>query len=137
MRVCQNNDVKESQLSLRNSYKSGQAWNRISQIFTLEFVLQEHRNKFGSVYEPLAYEKALHHMVFQITHWRLADIKALSLNEMLFVISEKLCSENLPPAAKAFLQSVNLPCDIVYPLDEFSEADWAPKENSVFLKSHS
>lgn len=114
-----------------------QVWNRITQIFILECVLDVYRKSRGTVFEPLENEKALRHMIFQSTKWKLSEIDKLTFAERLFIISDKINMESLPDDAGEFLSSVDLPEKIAYPLDDFSEEDWAPRENSVFLKNHS
>ncbi|WP_261640863.1 ECs1072 family phage-associated protein [Erwinia mallotivora] len=103
----------------------------------MECVLDVYRKSRGTVFEPLENEKALRHMIFQSTKWKLSEIDKLTFAERLFIISDKINMESLPDDAREFLSSVDLPEKIAYPLDEFSEEDWAPRENSVFLKNHS
>ncbi|HFW3352455.1 TPA: hypothetical protein ACIVDT_001743 [Salmonella enterica subsp. enterica serovar Eastbourne] len=80
-------------------------------------------------------EKALHHLIFQITKWKLEDIRGLSLNDSLFIISDRLKPDYMSEKAAEFLRSQKLPVSH-YPVDDFSEADWDPRENSVFLQDH-
>ncbi|CDZ83980.1 TPA: hypothetical protein JAW23_003020 [Citrobacter koseri] len=135
IRVCQNNDFPASSLAGTNNYRANQVWYRIGQIFTLECVLSEYRKCNSSGYYLLDNEKALHHLIFQITKWKLEDIRRLSLNDSLFIISDRLKPDYMSEEAAEFLRSLNLPVSH-YPVDDFSEADWAPKENSVFLQNH-
>lgn len=133
-RVCQNNSVPTSSLAGLNDYRSNQVWFRIGQIFTLECVLYEYRKCYSSDYYLLDNKKALHHLIFQITKWRLDDIRALSLNDSLFIISDRLKPDYMSEEAAGYLRSLKLPVNH-YPVDDFSEADWDPKEHSVFLQS--
>ncbi|EOF5167196.1 hypothetical protein ACK1DB_004349 [Salmonella enterica] len=118
-----------------NNYRANQVWYRIGQIFTLECVLFEYRKCHSSDYYLLDSEKALHHLIFQITKWKLDDIRRLSLNDSLFIISDRLKPDYMPEEAAEFLRSLKLPVSH-YPVDDFSESDWDPKENSVFLQNH-
>lgn len=132
IRVCQNNDFLTSSLAGTNNYRANQVWYRIGQIFTLECVLAEYRRCCSSDYYLLDNEKALHHLIFQITKWKLEDIRGLSLNDSLFIISDRLKPDYMPAEAAQFLRSLKLPVNH-YSVDDFSEADWDPRENSVFL----
>ncbi|ENU8217506.1 hypothetical protein ACGG0V_002736 [Salmonella enterica] len=134
-KVCQNNGVTSSSLAGTNNYRANQVWYRIGQIFTLECVLSEYRKCHSSDYYLLDSEKALHHLIFQITKWKLDDIRGLSLNDSLFIISDRLKPDYMPEEAAELLRSLKLPVSH-YPVDDFSEADWAPKENSAFLQNH-
>ncbi|AUM41171.1 hypothetical protein LRC90_004316 [Salmonella enterica] len=134
-KVCQNNGVTSSSLAGTNNYRANQVWYRIGQIFTLECVLSEYRKCHSSDYHLLDSEKALHHLIFQITKWKLDDIRRLSLNDSLFIISDRLKPDYMPEEAAEFLRSLKLPVSH-YPVDDFSESDWDPKENSVFLQNH-
>ncbi|BCA39401.1 hypothetical protein J4X77_06615 [Escherichia coli] len=136
LRVCQNNNIPIPSLTGSGSYQARQVWNRIAQIFTLECILAAHRNEYGSVFVPLENEKALHHIIFLKTKWNLAEIRTLSLNDSLFIIAEMFRSDAIPPDAKVFMESVRIPEPIAYPLEDFSDEDWDPKGNSVFLQSH-
>ncbi|AFJ47161.1 hypothetical protein [Shimwellia blattae] len=136
LRVCQNNDIPVSSLMDRHSYRINQVWYRIGQIFTLECVLDEYRKLHASEYYPLENEAALHHMIFHMTKWKLEYIRELTLNDSLFIISERLKSEHMPAEAVAFLEKVNCTAHH-YPIDEFPAKDWAPRENSVYLRPHS
>nr|WP_244149782.1 hypothetical protein [Xenorhabdus eapokensis] len=118
----------------KNNYRANQVWHRIEQIFILECILDEHRKKYGSPHSPLENEKALHHMILEITKWSLSEIRALSFNDSMFIISDRLRRENMHPDAQEYLNSLDLPANS-YSLDEFSEKDWDPKEDSIYLQS--
>lgn len=135
LKVCQNNNIPASSLAGTNNYRANQVWYRIGQIFTLECVLSEYRKCHSSDYYLLDNEKALHHLIFQITKWKLEDIRKLPLNDSLFIVSDRLKYDYMPAEAAEYLRSLKIPVNH-YPVDEFSAADWDPKENSVFLQSH-
>ncbi|MDG1643715.1 hypothetical protein DA718_12655 [Klebsiella huaxiensis] len=133
-RVCQNNDFPQTSLADSNSYRARQVWYRIGQIFTLECVLDEYRKHFSSDYYYLDNEKALHHLVFEMTKWKLEEIRDLSLNDSLFIIASQLKPGYMSKDAAAFLASLNLPTGH-YPVEDFPQEDWAPRENSAFLQA--
>ncbi len=54
----------------------------------------------------------------------------------MLVVSEYLRKEKIHPDAQKFLDGLRLPTK-AYPLDDFSEMDWAPKEDAVFLQRES
>lgn len=139
MKVCQNNNFSSASLSGylisgKNNHKENQIWYRIGQIFTLECVLEEYRKQSSTHYFLLDNEKALHHMIFHITKWKPEDIRALSLNDCLFIISDKLKPEYMAQEAAEFLARLKLP-STPYPTDHFSGRDWTPRENSGLLQS--
>ncbi|MCG3471448.1 ECs1072 family phage-associated protein [Xenorhabdus bovienii] len=133
-RVCENNGVDIFLLSVPrgDNPRVNQIWQRVAQIFILECVLDKYRMEYGSLYSPLENEKALHHMILGITKWSLPEIRALSFNDCMFIISEHLQGMGLPLHILEYLESLNLPTTS-YRLDELSEEDWDPKENSFYL----
>lgn len=133
MRVCRNNKLSESSLANSNSFDTVRVKLRILQIFALECALQQYRLKYGTPFNPLEGKKALHHMIFEKTKWQLDVIRQLSLNDSLFIINDELSLFKFPPKARDFIHSLEIGLH-VHPLDDFSEEDWEPKENSVFLQ---
>lgn len=135
MRVCRNSGESDSILEMRHNYRTEQIWHRIEQIFILECLLFDYRCKNGSQHSPLENEKALHHMILSKTNWSLNDIRKLSFNDCMLIIAKELRIENIPMDAQYFLSGMKLPAKTSsYPLDEFSEADWDPKGDSMFLQ---
>ncbi|HBQ5642585.1 TPA: hypothetical protein L7572_005580 [Klebsiella variicola] len=133
LRVCQNNNFPISSLGGVNNYRANQIWYRIGQIFTLECILDEYRKNFSSDYYCLDNEKALHHLIFEMTKWKLEEIRELPLNDCLFIIAGQLKPNYMSEDAAAFLAALKLPTGH-YPVDDFPQEDWDPKENSVFLQ---
>ncbi|HBT7743498.1 TPA: hypothetical protein MCJ65_005521, partial [Klebsiella pneumoniae] len=89
-RVCQNNNFPQTLLADSHSYRARQVWYRIGQIFTLECILDEYRKHFSSDYYYLDNDKALHHLIFEMTKWKPEEIRRLSLNDCLFIIASQL-----------------------------------------------
>ncbi len=136
MRVYRNSKVSDAILEQKNNYQAGQLWQRIEQIFILECLLADYRQKNGSQYSPLENEKALHHMIFSKTKWSLNDIRKLSFNDCMLIIAKELRIENIPIDAQNFLSRMGLPGKTSsYPLDDLPDMDWAPKEDSKFLQA--
>ena len=133
LRVCKNNRIAENTLNNKDD-QAYAVWHRIAQIYTLECVLHEYRKTNATRFVPLENEKALHHMILSKTNWILSEIKSLSFNECIFVIADKLTKEHMSPEAFQYIDSLGLPA-CSYPLDDFSEADWAPGENAAFFKT--
>lgn len=125
-KVCENRNLKLSECRYDNRIV-----NRAAHILTLEVVLDEHRNEFGTLFEPLDGLAALHHLIFTKTHWPLADIRTLSLADSLLVIQSDIRIDRLPIDAQTFLQSLNFP---VTPstFNELLERDWVPMKNLTF-----
>ncbi|WP_274800526.1 ECs1072 family phage-associated protein [Klebsiella pneumoniae] len=74
-RVCQNNNFPQTLLADSHSYRTRQVWYRIGQIFTLECILDEYRKHFSSDYYYLDNDKALHHLIFEMTKWKPEEIR--------------------------------------------------------------
>nr|WP_227526749.1 hypothetical protein [Klebsiella pneumoniae] len=74
-RVCQNNNFPQTLLADSHSYRARQVWYRIGQIFTLECILDEYRKHFSSDYYYLDNDKALHHLIFEMTKWKPEEIR--------------------------------------------------------------
>ncbi|MBK5072215.1 hypothetical protein I2494_07720 [Budviciaceae bacterium BWR-B9] len=103
---------------------------RSAQIFTLELILHIHRSKYGTKFEPLSGIKALHHLIFMKTKWRIEDIEKMSLNHCLLVLQEDIRIDKLPADAQEYLSY--LP-DYSLTFDGFLDNEWAPGESSAFL----
>ena len=134
-RVCQNNNFPQTLLADSHSYRARQVWYRIGQIFTLECILDEYRKHFSSNYYYLDNDKALHHLIFEMTKWKPEEIRRLSLNDCLFIIASQLKPSYMSEDAAAVLASLNLPTGH-YPVEDFPQEDWDPRENSAFLQSY-
>ncbi|WP_044175569.1 ECs1072 family phage-associated protein [Phytobacter massiliensis] len=132
-RVCENNDITQQELTNDESARGNAARQRIAHIFTLEVLLSRHRDKYGSPYMSLAGEEALWHLIFKRTGWKPFEIKQLSFSDAMFVIAELFREENLPADVRGILRANGLR-DQAYSLYEFSEKDWAPRENENILK---
>ncbi|WP_034914170.1 MULTISPECIES: hypothetical protein [Erwinia] len=133
MRVRENNDISHAEISDSGNVRGQAAIQRIAQIFILEILLERHREKYASVFFPLTGEEALHHLVFKRTGWRPFEAKSLSLSDAMFVIAELFREENLPSDAVIFIREQGIK-NVSYPVHDFSEKDWDPRENAVFLK---
>ncbi|MFW7903650.1 ECs1072 family phage-associated protein [Klebsiella pneumoniae] len=107
----------------------------MGQIFTLECILDEYRKHFSSDYYYLDNDKALHHLIFEMTKWKPEEIRRLSLNDCLFIIASQLKPSYMLEDAAAVLASLNLPTGH-YPVEDFPQEDWDPRENSAFLQSY-
>ncbi|WP_411907441.1 hypothetical protein [Salmonella enterica] len=101
-------------------------------IFTLECVLAEYRIYSSSDYYRVDNENALHHLIVQVKNWKVDDIRGLSINDRLFNISDRLKPDYMLAEAAQFLRTLKLSVTH-YSVDVFSEADWDPRKNSVFL----
>ncbi|WP_067705369.1 MULTISPECIES: hypothetical protein [unclassified Erwinia] len=131
-RVCQNSGTTPAEISDSNSAAGNAAKQRIAQIFILEVLLAKHRKTYSTRYLPLSGEDALHHLIFKRTGWLPVEIRSLSFNDSLFVLAELFREENLPAGANDFILKCGLSAR-TYPTDDFSEKDWAPRENEPLL----
>ncbi|WP_437613180.1 ECs1072 family phage-associated protein [Erwinia sp. V71] len=93
--------------------------------FTLEAVLEEHRKKFATPANPLAGKQALHHLILQKYKWPLGDIRALSLQDALFVLQEDLIGDKLPESAKRVIKhfAAQTPTE---PFADIDDREWDP-----------
>lgn len=133
-RVCQNNNFPQTLLADSHSYRARQVWYRIGQIFTLECILDEYRKHFSSDYYYLDNDKALHHLIFEMTKWKPEEIRRLSLNDCLFIIASQLKPSYMSEDAAAVLASLNLPTGH-YPVEDFPQEDWDPRKTQYSLKA--
>lgn len=136
LRICQNSSIPETSTYGSNNHVGTRVKLRTLQIFILEYTLHRYRQTHATKFNPMEGEKALHHLIFDKTKWLPNVIRALDLNDALFVINDEMKLSNLPDDAKAFIDKLNL-SEYAYSIDDFPAADWAPKENSVFLQYHS
>ena len=93
--------------------------------FTLEAVLEEHRKRFATPANTLPGKQALHHMILQKYKWPLGDIRALSLQDALFVLQEDLIGDRLPVAAKQVIKQFasETPTE---PYSDIDDREWDP-----------
>ncbi|ARD63534.1 hypothetical protein Y71_12805 [Kosakonia radicincitans DSM 16656] len=132
VRVRENNDI--THIDMTTDTPRGQAARqRIAQIFILEYLLARHREKYACSFVPLAGEEALYHLIFKRTGWKPFEVKQLSFIDTLFVLAELFRDENLPAEVRAVIRSQGVK-EESYPTYDFSEKDWAPRENEAFLK---
>lgn len=133
VRVCENNDIAHQDMINEDSVRGNAAKQRIAHIFILEVLLSRHREKYASPYVALSGEEALYHLIFKRTGWKPFEIKQLSFSDAMFVIAELFREENLPADVRGILRANGLR-DQPYSLYDFSEKDWAPRENENILK---
>ncbi|WP_075212227.1 ECs1072 family phage-associated protein [Klebsiella oxytoca] len=131
IRVCRNNNFPVESLRDTSEIRTKKILYRIGQIYTLECVLSEYKKYFSSYYFHMSNKQALHHLIFDITKWKLEDIKELSLNDCLFIIAGQLKPDYMSEDAAQFLLSNELPTGH-YSVDDFPDSDWNPDENSVY-----
>ncbi len=132
-RVCENNDITHQDMTNEDSVRGNAAKQRIAHIFILEVLLSRHREKYASPYVSLAGEEALYHMIFKRTGWKPFEVKQLSFSDAMFVIAELFREENLPADVRGILRANGLR-EQPYSLYDFSEKDWAPRDNENILK---
>ncbi|WP_437891225.1 ECs1072 family phage-associated protein [Phytobacter sp. V91] len=133
VRVCENNDITHQDMTNEDSVRGNAAKQRIAHIFILEVLLSRHREKYASPYLSLSGEEALYHLIFKRTGWKPFEVKQLSFSDAMFVIAELFREENLPADVRGVLRAYGLR-DQPYSLYDFSEKDWAPRDNENILK---
>jgi hypothetical protein len=102
-----------------------QVQNRAALIFCLEAILDAHRQKFATQWSPLLGKSALHHLLIQKYKWPLSEIRALSLQDSIFLLQEELNPANIPEAAMKMVEYFNAHhAKQVFP--EIIEEEWDP-----------
>jgi len=81
-----------------------QVRNRAALILALEYVLDAHRQKFATYWNPLHGRAALHHLLLQKYKWPLEQIRSLDLQDSIFLLQEELALDALPEEAKESIQ---------------------------------
>ncbi|HEJ0068204.1 TPA: hypothetical protein SLO38_004539 [Citrobacter koseri] len=114
--------------------KGGQAYNRAAFIFVLEMILHKYRMEHATIFEPLEGRKALHHMIFTKTNWKLEYIRTLSLADCLFVIHDELKISKLPEDAKSYISGLNIP-ENTLTFDEVKDEEWDAMGNFAYLQT--
>ncbi|MDE9590841.1 ECs1072 family phage-associated protein, partial [Xenorhabdus bovienii] len=76
---------------------------RVLQIFILENILHEHRQKHGTLMEPLSGSKALDHKIFMKTNWTFNEIRSMSLEDKLLVLHDEIEVMSLSMEAQRFI----------------------------------
>ncbi|CDH34119.1 hypothetical protein [Xenorhabdus bovienii] len=105
---------------------------RVLQIFILENILHEHRQKHGTLMEPLSGSKALDHKIFMKTNWTFNEIRSMSLEDKLLVLHDEIKVVSLSVEAQRFIAKQSLP-DISIIFEDFQPKEWNHGENKVFL----
>nr|DAJ11859.1 MAG TPA: hypothetical protein [Caudoviricetes sp.] len=132
-RVCENRSISHSAY-YPGSMQDNQIRNRTALIYVLEMILHQHRQQYGTIFNPLEEKAALHHLIFMKTKWRPSEIRELKLEDALFVIQDELRIENISDEAQEALSSFNLPL-AAFLFEDFPEEDWNYRENSAFLRN--
>lgn len=132
-RICENRNISHSAY-YHGSQQDNQIRNTTALIFTLEMVLHQHRIRYATIFNQLEGKSALYHLIFLKTYWQPSEIRKLSFEDVLFVMQEELRIDNLNTDAQEALSGFNLP-SVTFRFEDFSEADWDCKENSIFLRS--
>lgn len=103
-----------------------QVQNRAALIFTLEVVLDAYRQKHGTLTNPLKGKLALEHLILTKFKWPLKEIRALTLNDALFVIHDELRFENLPDSAQTIIKNWSAHrARLVF--DQVVDQEWDPE----------
>ncbi|MDE1479512.1 hypothetical protein KKI90_21705 [Xenorhabdus bovienii] len=133
-RVASVRNIENIPLGVRRSWtpEETQLMLRVLQIFILENILHEHRQKHGTLMEPLSGIRALDHKIFIKTHWTFNEIRSMSLEDKLLVLHDEIKVENLSPEAQSFVVGKNI-SDFSIIFEDFRSEEWNYGENKVFL----
>ena len=105
----------------------------IHHLLLIEMVLKNHRDKYKKSITDLSGIKALHHMVFLKTNWKLEEIRSTPINDLLFVLQEEMNPEGLSEEDRKYLRVI-LNNDNPPKIDLASYTDWAIAEGDRLLK---
>ncbi|MCZ0714391.1 hypothetical protein [Klebsiella quasipneumoniae] len=72
------------------------AWLRAEHLLRLDILLAEHREAFGTKWEPLFGRKGLNHLVFSRTGWGPDQVQQLSFADILLVLQKDLAAVKIP-----------------------------------------
>ncbi|MCL6366220.1 hypothetical protein EXT60_18485 [Pectobacterium carotovorum subsp. carotovorum] len=100
--------------------------NRAVLIFSLEVVLEAHRNKYSSHYSPLVGRLTLEHLILHKYKWPLREIRALTLADSIFTLHEELAFESLPESAQLVIKNFGAHRSIKS-FPEINEDEWDPE----------
>ncbi|MCG3462805.1 hypothetical protein L7G72_13270 [Xenorhabdus bovienii] len=133
-RVASVRNIENIPLGMRRSWtlEETQLMLRVLQIFILENILHKHRQKHGTLMEPLSGSKALDHKIFMKTHWTFNEIRSMSLEDKLLVLHDEIEVMSLSMEAQRFIAEQSLP-DISIIFEDFQPKEWNHGENKAFL----
>ncbi|HHK9553116.1 TPA: hypothetical protein ACQZHX_002482 [Enterobacter sichuanensis] len=81
-------------------------YHRAAQLALLEILLDKHRDENQTPFNDLRGKQALHHLLFTKLKWRLADIRALPLADVLLILHNDLKVENFEPDVAKYINGV-------------------------------
>lgn len=103
-----------------------QVQNRAVLVFSLEVILESHRQEHGHLTSPLKGKLALEHLILNKYKWLLSEIRGLSLQDSIFLLQDELAFESLPEEAQHVIKMYNAHrangC-----FDEILEDEWDPE----------
>lgn len=103
-----------------------QCKNRAALIFTLEAILDKHRESFGTTLSPLSGRKALEHLLLKKYKWPLTEIRSLSFADIVLALQEEISLDQLPEGAKQILNGYRA-FTIRASFPDFMEEEWDPE----------
>ena len=102
-----------------------QVLNRTGLIFALEIILIEHRKQFGTLWNPLNGRLALEHKLLMKYKWPISEIKAVTLQDALFLLQDELKLIELPEFAQRVVHNFQAQrARAVFP--DVLEEEWDP-----------
>lgn len=105
-----------------------QVLNRSGLIFALEIILAQHRNQFGTLWNPLNGRLALEHKLLMKYKWPLSEVKRITLKDALFLLQDELKLTELPELAQRVIHNFQAQrARAIFPdvLDE----EWNPSQH--------
>ncbi|WP_446469433.1 ECs1072 family phage-associated protein [Xenorhabdus stockiae] len=118
--------------SFSQSAEQSKVFLRTLQIFILEDILRQHREKYATIFEPLNGEKALNHKIFIKTGNNIGLIKSMSLEDKILTLQDEIKIKHLSPEAKRYTEIHMMP-DVSITFDNFLPEEWEHEENKIFL----
>lgn len=99
--------------------------NRAALIFALDSILDEHRKKFGSFWNPLEGKRALEHLLLQKYALPLSQIRSLNLSDIVLHLQEELHPDKIPEDARKILDLYNV-TNKKKSFSDFKDEEWDP-----------
>ncbi|WAM43778.1 hypothetical protein [Edwardsiella piscicida] len=106
--------------------------NRAVLLTTLDVVLAIHRQKHGSAFNLLQGKSALSHLLLQLYNWTGDQVRALSLEDILIALQEKLDIKNQPQSYRNFLDNIHANT-FIFSFDDFIDEEWNPDHSKEYL----
>ena len=99
--------------------------NRAALLTLLDVILDEHREKYSSILNPLRGRAALTHLILSKYKWPIEHIESMSILHSVLAIQDELKLAESTNVGKDFLERISADYYTV-PFEDFPDTDWDP-----------